>query len=65
MKPRYRIVCGSVGGYRLEVWRWWWPVWTRIGSWYISVGQAENYAKQHASHVVKYIPPFDGSEDAR
>jgi hypothetical protein len=56
MKPRYRIVVGSVGGYRVEIWRWCWPFWTSVGSWYVSVGAAEDYVRQHARHVVKYVP---------
>ena len=64
MKPRYRVVLGPHKGYRLEVWRWWWPVWITV-DWYYTVAEAEEYAKVHARLVVKYIPPFDGSEAAR
>lgn len=65
MKPRYRVVHGTAGGYRLEVLRWWWPFWTTVGSWYYTVTEAEEYAKAHAQIVVKYIPPFDDWEGGR
>lgn len=55
MKPRYRIVIGYAYTYRVEIWRWYWPVWTIVGGWFRSVEQAEAYARQHAQHVVKYV----------
>lgn len=56
MKPRYRIVFGPVSGYCVQVWRWFWPFWTTVGSWCASVDAAEDYVRQHAQPVVKYVP---------
>jgi hypothetical protein len=59
VKNKYRIVKDNYCGYEVQVWRWWFPVWTATGvhghftNTFVSIEEAEEFAK--SSGVVKYI----------
>lgn len=57
MSGHYRIVRDHYAGYEVQVRRWWWPFWVQAGfcNTHSSVERAEEWAKAHASGVIKHL----------
>lgn len=57
MKAKYRIVRDAYCGFEVQIWRWWLPFWLQAGfiNTFPSVERAEEFARAHASPVVKYL----------
>ena len=41
MKNRYRVIPDEFLGYGIQIKRWWFPVWVRVGSTYETLGEAK------------------------
>ena len=59
-KNQYRIVRDRYLGYEAQIKYWWWPFWVVIDcNTFPSVEGAEEFARNHATRVVKHLGSFD------
>ena len=54
MENEYRIVRSAPMAFKLQVRRWWWPVWVPVHRFH-NIESAEEYAFGHAGGLVKYL----------